>query len=241
MSDADVRIHQIYFEPEQKSRLDPSFIPFDNCTNPSPELREFYVFKQAYEQGLHRQAAYTGFWSWKYFQKCAVPGKRFIDFVNKNPGADVYFINPMLHTVLLHKNTWVQGEKCHPGMLELADKIFKGLGYQIDLQHLKMNFSNTLCCNFWVGNEKFWQRYMSMAMAIHDYTMHNLDDRDRQLMFMRADSVRDACYFPFIIERLFSTLLILHPDIQFFSYRYGPLEAVHRYTLLVKEKLTGTF
>lgn len=87
-----IKAHQIYFEPGQLPGLDSSFVPYDNCDNPHPELREYYVFKQAYEHSLIERADYTGIVSWTFFQKAGVLGKNFLILCKVIPEHDLYLL-----------------------------------------------------------------------------------------------------------------------------------------------------
>ncbi|MDF1795391.1 MAG: hypothetical protein P1U63_02510 [Coxiellaceae bacterium] len=218
-----IQVHQIYYDTQQQPLLDPEFIPFDNRSNPKPELREYYVFKQVFDQEIFRQADMTGVFSWKYLQKSGVPGKKFLDFVKANPGYDVYFINPMPDE-LVYESVWQQGELCHPGIIALTEKILTGLGYEVNLADMKMGAKTTLYCNFWVGTQAFWQQYLPFLQQCDDYIKNQLSDSDRELLFSRADRQIDASYFPFIFERLFPTFLVLNPEIKARAYKYSPID-----------------
>ncbi len=222
-SPATVKINQIYFDQAQLPCLDPVFEPYDNCSNPHPELREFYVFNTAFKQADYQQHNISGFFSWKFQQKTGVSGNKFVSFVTSNPGYDVYFINPMVHD-LQYKNVWTQAEKYHPGIIALTEKILAVVGYDVKLSELKMGFKTTLYCNFWAGAGKFWQQYLPFLQQCYDTINTKLSDSDRELLFTRADKNIDASYFPFIFERLFSTFLCLHPEIKACPYKYDAVD-----------------
>lgn len=90
------------------------------------------------------------------------------------------------------------------------------LKYDIDLFSIKNDVSNTAYCNCWVGNELFWEKYMAFTLPIYYYILYEspLDLRNTFLK-KRADKKINAPYFPFIFERLFSTLLVVDPSIKY--------------------------
>ena len=55
---------------------------------------------------------------------------------------------------------------------------------------------------------------MAFCEPIYHHIETGLDPADRRLIWSRADREIDAPYVPFIMERLFSTLLALRPDIR---------------------------
>jgi len=215
----NINIHQIYFDPSQLPLLDPDFQPFNHCKNPHPELREYFIFRSEYF--AHKISkdpnTVTGYVSWKFKEKTGVNGKKFINFVQKNPGYDVYFVNPFPHQ-LRFKNVWLQGEKYHPGILDLAQELFLAVGMDMPLENLIMNETNTAYCNFWVGTPTFWDQYISFCEKIYQHIFTKLPQEKLDILFQRADPIIDASYFPFIFERLFSTLLCMNPKIKAIHY-----------------------
>ena len=82
-----------------------------------------------------------------------------------------------------------------------------------------------LFCNYWAGTRGFWDAYMAFCEPVRECLLHGLDADDRRLLHSRADRVIDACYIPFVMERLFSTLLALRPDIRFRALDARPWHA----------------
>ena len=46
-------IFQLFYKPEQVQHLDPAFTPYDNTTDPKPELREWYIWDKEYENNCN--------------------------------------------------------------------------------------------------------------------------------------------------------------------------------------------
>ena len=222
----DIRIIQSFHKKDQISFLDDAFIPQDNTDNISPELREYRFFLRHYREGMHKEADYTGILSWKFNHKTKITGKVFIDFIKNNPGYDVYFVNPFLQEVYHFKNVWLHGESCHPGIIEFVQKILIRLNYNINLKEIKNTHETALYCNFWVGNAYFWDQYMKFTMPIYDYLLNDLTDEEKMFINQPADRCRDATatYFSFIVERLFSTLLVYNKNIKSLAYKYPCVE-----------------
>ncbi len=222
----DIKIRQSYHKKEQVYLLDNSFIPMDNTTNRNPELREYRFFLDHYNEGLHKEADYTGIVSWKFNQKTKTEGRVFIDFIKNNPGYHVYFINPYPHEVYLFKNVWLQGEACHPGLIEFVQSIMTRLNYDINLRGIETSHDTALYCNFWVGNAYFWDEYMKFTQPIFRHLLTNLSDEEKRFINQPADKARDstATYLSFIMERLFSTLLVYNKTLKALAYPYPCLE-----------------
>jgi hypothetical protein len=211
------RIHQIYYAESQRRSLDPAFVSYDNRVNSRPEWREYHVFRTAWQAGRCREGDVTGFLSWKFGAKTRVPGSVFADFIARHPDADVCFVNPRRIEPRPFTNIWQQAEVHHPGILGLAQRIFDAVGVDVDLARLKQPREQVLFCNYWAGTQAFWQTYMGFCEPIYHHIETGLDEADRRLIWSRADRAIDAPYVPFIMERLFSTLLALRPEIRYQS------------------------
>lgn len=213
-------IYQIYYTKTQKPLLDPDFKPYDNSNSSSPELREYAVFKALYDAGFHKKNNYLGAFSWKFKQKTALTGIKFIKFMHSHPGYDVYFINPYPKHIKF-QSTWEQGEKNHPEMIRITQFILDELHYPIKLTDIKNDARTTAYCNYWVGNEFFWEKYMAFTLPIYNYILYEspLEIR-RMFLIQQADKITDAPFFPYIFERLFSLLLVTESEIKFKNYRY---------------------
>ncbi len=218
----EIKLHQIYFEPAQLERLDPAFTPYDNSQSPNPDAYEFYVFRKEHLAGNIDADAYTGYVSWKFGEKTGISGQKFIEFCEANPGYDVYFINPFPLDIC-YGNVWQQGEAHHPGLLDLARKLFDGAHPNADyrLTELPANLRTSGFCNFWAGNKKFWDAYMQFCLPFWDYIFERLSESERKQVFSRCDKRTNATYFAFFIERLFTTFLLQRPDLRACQYVYS--------------------
>ena len=223
------QIYQIFYLDYQKSSLEKDFIPYDNRANPRPEWCEYFVFRENFNKGICSTGHPTGFISWKFNQKTGLHGTDFHQFIRENSGADVYFINPFVDEAAFYQNLWLQGERNHPGLIELSQHIFDRVGYKIDLKSLVMPFEKSLYCNYFVGNTKFWKSFMEFCEPIYDEIENNLDPESKKFLSQRADQTIKADYRPFIFERLFSTFLCLHPEISSKSYANSPKALELRY------------
>ena len=72
-------------------------------------------------------------------------------------------------------------------------------------------------CNYWVGNKKFWDKYISFVGDIFDFVhgdniSSELNEAIRKITAHNGE--RKLWTFPFIIERMTSTLIFLDSDIK---------------------------
>lgn len=216
----NVKVYQIYYKEEQRPLLQPEFIPYDNSGAKPPHNFEYSVFISNFRNG-RISADLTGFLSWKFKQKTGITGETFLDFISRNPGHDVYFINPFPDQACFG-SVWEQGDKFHPNLLDITQDLLNRSGYKIDLRSIS-NQINTLCyCNYWVGSKAFWARYIDFILPLHEYIQNQATANELEILNSNADSKIQAPYHPFIFERLFSTFLSLNPDIRVCHYEYSP-------------------
>jgi len=128
---------------------------------------------------------------------------------------DVWFLNPLGIEPVTFRNVWLQGEHHHPGILGLITRVFQHVGIDCDPASLDQPRSQVLYCNYWAGTRRFWDAYMAFCEPVRDCLVHPLDDEASRLLHARADRTIEACFIPFIMERLFSTLLALRSDLIF--------------------------
>jgi GT2 family glycosyltransferase len=226
-----IKIYHHFFRDDQVAELDPSFVPHDGRDNPFPEYYETYWFLRLWNRGWYKSADYTGFVSAKFGAKTRMDGGKFINFIKTNPGHDVYFINPFPHETYLFFNVWDQAEAAHPGIRQLAQELFDRVYPSIKICDLGRNgIISALYCNYWVGNKKFWKLFIDFVTPLFECIVDGMNEEDRSRYFQLVPHSEEIPAFPFIFERLFSTLLLTHPDIKACPYKLSQEEIRRIYT-----------
>jgi hypothetical protein len=223
--EASIRIWQNFYLDGQQAELDPDFVPHDGRRNARTEYREVALFLRLYHAGRHREAEYTGIVSPKFGSKTFLSGAAFKRFVAAHPGADVYFINPFPQNAYYSFNVWTHAEYCHPGLTLLTQNLFDRAGIAFNVAQMGRNAPDTLLfSNFWVGNERFWDRFMDLNLRLLE-ALERLPPADRKPYFEQDARYHDKVpLLPFIFERLFSTLLLMEPAIRAQAYRHSRAE-----------------
>ncbi|MDD2302874.1 MAG: hypothetical protein PHG30_09955 [Eubacteriales bacterium] len=225
-----VSVYQIQYSDEVVGMMEPSFIEYDCRHQPEYERREIAHMLSFYDEGAWRRrgSEYFGLVSPRFSGKTGISGKTLIDWVNANPGYDVYFVNPFPQLAYWHYNVWEQGEFWHPGLVDLANVLFAAAGLSTQVENLPRNTASSLLyCNYWVGNEKFWSAYMTLVRKLVA-AIDQLDADNRRKFFEQAPHYAPATYFPFVFERLVSTFLVLNAEFTRLPYTFGPEEILNR-------------
>lgn len=213
MTDKTVKIYQIYYLPEQVSKLDPAFEPYDNC-NPiwgldtSRKLREYPVMrKTGYQRAQDEKADIWGFVSHKWQEKTNIPGQKFVDFIKANPDNDVWFMEPMFHPFNPFMNPWLHGDIHHPGISEIPNSFVTFTDKKIDVRKIPM----PLCFyNFFAGTKLFWDTFFKFNDRMVELANQN-PNLYKALFETSAGHGNDLTvpFFIFVIERMMPTTITL--------------------------------
>lgn len=214
-----VTLYQIAYSDATAVPADPAFRIFDCRDDPAPERRETYHMWRFFKAGRHRDHGLSGLLSPKFTAKTKLGGAALAAFIEAHPGHDVYFVNPFPALAYLSFNVWERGEFLQPGLAELANTLLAAAGHAVDVRTLPRNTPATLLyCNYWVGNGHFWQEFMSFLGTLMG-AVDGLPEALRRRLFREAPHESPgAPFYPFIFERMFSTFLLMRPDIKALAY-----------------------
>lgn len=214
---AGIDLYQSYLGEAQRRHLDARAIPTDVADSVGPGQREYDLFKRVQQdrrrtlRGTDRKRPW-GLVSWKFEQKCLLSIADFLAFAEQRlaEGFDCAFINPMVGNLAIDSNVWSQWAASSPA----TARMLAHLNTVIDLQSmLFMPASRFAFCNYFVATPAFWDRYFRFV----DGVLEPLERHARQqtaigqLYLSSGNYARDRAVTmrPFLIERLFSTLLCL--------------------------------
>jgi hypothetical protein len=217
-----MKIFQIYYKPEQKLTLDSKFIPYDNTENPSPDLREWYIWNKEFKS-LYDTEDYWGFVSSKFKEKSNLTGDQVFDHISKNPGVDVYLFNPCIANEALFANPWEQGDIYHPNISNIANTFLHKIGYpEINVRDILMDSSTMIFTNYIVGSKHFWKGFMEFSQKLFDECEKDKQFKDQVFGVGASNYALDGSLsmFSFLIERLVPTYLILF-NIKTLAYKYS--------------------
>lgn len=225
----NTKIFQIYFKPELKDQCDPAFEPLDNTANPRPELREWDVWNRYHEQRLDEGLDLWGYVSWKFKEKTNLEGNQILDWINANPGHDVYLINPCILNEAVFINSWEQGDFYHPNISDIGNKFLSKIGYSdVDVKSVVLDRNKTVFANYIVGSRDFWIRFMEFSRKLFTEAEKDNTFKDDVFGAGRSNYAHDNSLpnFTFLIERLIPTFLELE-NIDSIGFSYDRPELCH--------------
>lgn len=204
-------IYQIYYKKEQIKYLDEAFNPLDVSQNNNPKWCEYQVFRDNARMLEGNTDDYIAFLSWKFYVKTHIRGIELLDELNKK-NADVFFFNPYETSIAgLYKSVWSQFDSVFPDVLSRVQHCLDRAGYDLDISTMIMSKDQMAFCNYWVGTKNFWKEYMSFTRPLYDYMEYQIDE-ETKTYFMQLDKKNGLGLFPHIMERMFSTFLLIRQN-----------------------------
>lgn len=203
-----MKIYQCYYDDSQLGDLSPQFIPYNNSGDGYSDFREYVLW-----QRLHRKHPndYWGIVSWRWPEKTRLDAQEFVNWIENNPGYDMYYFDPSLETIT-HKNLWLQGDQWHPGMIDFCNRLLKKLNVDKTIDQIEYKAHHFACSSFFVGNSKFWNDYLSFVNEVITYSLFDQDMKRYLLDTASVYNGKAIPFFSFVIERLFSLYYYLNED-----------------------------
>jgi hypothetical protein len=161
--------------------------------------------RRLYFQSYFTGSELYGVFSWKFRRKFGAQPSYVLDLIGKVKNVDILICNPYPQAMRFH-NVWQQGERCHPGMISVAKRLFAAASLDTSMIDARTGRATECYCNYWLANKRFMDLYFSYCERI--YSAIYSDDNLKCLMLqgVRHEAI-NAPWFPFVFERLFSTIL----------------------------------
>ena len=203
-----IGLYQICFNSEQLQNVPAGQLPWDNVANLRPELREYQIFREMFRTGEYKKHDLTGALSAKFPYKTNFSAEQFKQWILKNPGYDLYFVNPFPQIYCQYHDIWRQGEFHHPNFMKYTQRIFAhGFGHpEADPFNFRRSRPELWSfCNYWVATPKFWEFYIPILEKLLDFC---LTDKVYPYFGETTAYPRSLPMFPMIMERWLSSVLI---------------------------------
>ncbi|MAR05809.1 MAG: hypothetical protein CL862_01720 [Cyanobium sp. NAT70] len=177
-------------------------------------MRRLY-FSEAFNEGNR-----FGIFSWKFRQKTGWSSGDLLEAISNQPDKDVFMINPYPSSQRF-RNVWDQGEHYHPGMIEVVKHLFDACSLDPALLCQRHDSEVECYCNYWIASRRFWDLYISFSERVYKVIYDQRFEFQSSLFDGMRDRLIHAPLFPFVFERLFSTVLSAYRD----SFRICALSA----------------
>lgn len=207
-------LYQIQYNEQTKPAADSGLMAFDCRQQPELLKREMAHMIRFYDQVVcHADPdAYFALLSPKFSQKTGLSIAQLQSYLRSDVDQDIYIFNPYPKLVYGYLNVIEHGEKFHPGLKLLFKDLFHKANIDFDVDTIFRNGNDTACfCNYWVAKKSFWDEFIALVKKL-DNLVENLPAQDRDRYFSNTEYVVDACFYPFIFERIISVYLVMHKN-----------------------------
>jgi hypothetical protein len=206
-----MHIYQILNHYTSRQELDPGFKVLDNSVNERPDWFEYWPIRKFLLSEALDEAAFYGFLSPKFKLKSSLSSdvvREFILDADADAAVDVVLLSPSIHNSAYYLNVFEHGDAEHPGLKDVAKRLFERLELPNDLDSLVSDSRNTVFSNYFIAKPRFWRAWLAInekMFAIAETPSDALGEALRAPTSYRGRSTVQMKIF--IMERMATWLL----------------------------------
>jgi hypothetical protein len=203
-----IHLYQIYYDEVSKGQLDPAFTPLDNSASYRPDWFEYWAIRRILAANSFADEDYLGIFSPRFSDKTGFTGAVVRDVVAKS-GAEVIAFSSNFIEISINRSTFFQGEREHPGLLDVSQELFAAIHLPVDVKNLWADQTRSIFANYFVAKYRFWKIWFSYAEKIFDICERGNTPLASQLTSSTHHRGTQGKYQMkvFIMERLVNALL----------------------------------
>lgn len=218
-----VNLYQLQYDDKTSASLETGFLTYDCRANPEFLKREIAHLMRFYDDVVVKADPddYFGLLSPKFNYKTGLTASDIRTFMCDNNEQDIYLFNPYPMHVYNFMNVWEQAEANHPEIISIVNYLFDRaeIGFKVSDLH-RNNLSQVVYCNYWVAKKNFLDEFIKFLKKL-DNTIELMPDFQKSIFFNRTEYKVDACFYPFVFERMITTFLFINQHYKSLSYIYG--------------------
>jgi hypothetical protein len=204
-----MHIYQILNHYTSRQGLDPGFKVLDNSLNERPDWFEYWPIRNFLLNEALDEDAFYGFLSPKFQLKTSLNSDVVRESILAADAAvDVILLSPSIHNSAYYLNVFEHGDAEHPGLKNVAQRLFERLGLPHDLDSLVSDSRNTVFSNYFIAKPRFWRAWLAInekMFAIAETPSDALGEELRTPTSYRGGSSVQMKIF--IMERIATWLL----------------------------------
>jgi hypothetical protein len=158
-----MHIYQILNHYTSRQELDPGFKVLDNSANERPDWFEYWPIRKFLLNEALDEDAFYGFLSPKFKLKSSLSSDVVRGYVAAAAdAADVVLLSPSIHNSAYYLNVFEHGDSEHPGLKNVAKRLFERLELPSDLDSLVSDSRNTVHSNYFIAKPRFWRAWLAI-------------------------------------------------------------------------------
>ena len=197
-------LFHIYYDQATKESIPDGFKPLDNINGPSMFREGFPILKHL-NQNDFQEDEYFGFFSPKFCSKTSLNASdinRMIDEDDRQ--SDVYLFTGHWNIAAMYTNVWVQGDRCHEGMLGVCQELANAAGYDVNLQSSITTLDHAVFSHFLIAKPNFWDEWKRVVTIYFDMICKNPSLKSKHVNYRNTV----MSIHPFVIERVPTMILL---------------------------------
>src|SRR6202011_6279220 len=129
-----MHIYQILNHYTSRQELDPGFKVLDNTANERPDWFEYWPIRKFLLNRTLDESAFYGFLSPRFKDKTNLSAAKVREFIRgADDATEVILFSPSIHNSAFFLCVFDPGEAEHPGLGDVASRVFERLGKPVDL------------------------------------------------------------------------------------------------------------
>ena len=199
-----LNLFHIYYDQKTKDSIPDGFEPLDNRNGP-PMFREAYPMLAYLNENVLSEDEYFGFLSPKFFEKTSLSAPDISRMIEEDERrSDVYLFTGHWNIAAMYTNVWVQGNRCHEGMLDICQDLANTAGYNVNLKSSITCLDHAVFSHFLVAKPKFWEEWRRVVTIYFDMICKNSNLGSKHVNYRNTV----MSIHPFVIERVPTMILL---------------------------------
>lgn len=206
-----IGIYRNYSHPDLIGYLDPGFIPLDWTHNPYPQIREVAIHHDFGQREAYREHHLSGVLSPKFFSKTKMRAARAHDWIEANPGYEIYLISGGPFMPYVAFNSIERGCAIHGDEFESrARLVYSALGVELPERLGRQTARNLAYTSAFVATQDFWRTWTREILEpLRVMETGNPDVAHAAYSLTPYFSPTPAYWVAFLYERLISYFIQL--------------------------------
>ena len=209
-----LHLFQILNHYTPRAALDPGFAVLDNSGNERPDWYEFWPIRKYLLGRILDDNAFYGFLSPKFKHKTNLDAAMVRDFALATAaGTEVVLFSPSIHNAALYLSVFEHGEAQHPGLADVAVRLFARLHMPLDPASFISDSRNTVHSNYFIAKPRFWRAWLRVVETM--YAIAETPDDPLGVALRTPTAYRgrsDVQMKIFVMERIATWLLVTDPS-----------------------------
>jgi hypothetical protein len=199
-----IKIYQIFYDDESRSKLDSGFLPMDNSCNPESDWFEFSPIRNYLASNTLDEDTFYGFLSPNFYSKSNFLSNYVIDLINTYGNKiDVALFSIRWDQLAFFANPFEQGECAHPGIIKITQKFLDSINFDLNLTDLITHSQSSVFSNYVIAKPIYWKCWLDLGNKFYHYAKDNSEVNQATI----HRGITNIALKVFIQERLSSIVL----------------------------------